>query len=236
MFCRSAAVLLGAAVAHDAWAFPPYRTTDADTAKPGELELRLGLLAVTHDAGSTEWSTPALRANVGFPAHLELTTEVAWEGLAERLADAAVGVKWAPARGPVTAGAEVLALLPVDARGGAGVEGTLLCSWWHGPTRVHLNAGGAWDARPAKPEPEWGGSVLAEQAAGPVRVGAELRSRWQGDAAPAAQLGLGVIASLGPVDARLGGHLGLTRTAPAVAASLWVTTAVPLIRRAEEDP
>ena len=46
-FALGACVLGG--LSADAVAFPPYRSTDADTAEPGELEVRLGLLRVERE-------------------------------------------------------------------------------------------------------------------------------------------------------------------------------------------
>ena len=56
-------------------AFPPYKTTDADTADPYNLELRLGLLQATRGARETEYASPLLRANFGLPNKLELVSE-----------------------------------------------------------------------------------------------------------------------------------------------------------------
>ncbi len=58
----------------DAVAFPPYRSTDADTAEPGQLEVRLGLLGVEREDDDNAYSSPLLRANLGLPRHLELIT------------------------------------------------------------------------------------------------------------------------------------------------------------------
>ncbi len=56
-------------------AFPPYKTTDADTADPYTLELRLGLIQVERAEGETEYVSPLLRANIGLPKKIELISE-----------------------------------------------------------------------------------------------------------------------------------------------------------------
>ncbi len=56
-------------------AFPPYRTTDADTADPYTLELRVGLIKANQKDGDTEVAAPLLRANFGLPNKFELISE-----------------------------------------------------------------------------------------------------------------------------------------------------------------
>ena len=44
-----------------AWAFPPYRSTDAGTADPGTLELRLGLVRLVRQEQDDSYRSPLLR-------------------------------------------------------------------------------------------------------------------------------------------------------------------------------
>lgn len=90
----SVAGLMCAAPAH---AFPPYRSTDAGTAAPHELELRLGLGRLQRDSGRTEVLSPLLRANLGLPKGFELISELEYSPRAGGLADGALGGKWATA-------------------------------------------------------------------------------------------------------------------------------------------
>ena len=84
----------------DAVAFPPYRSTDADTAEPGKLEVRLGLLRVEREDDDNAYSSPLLRTNLGLPKKLELITEFEFRADEGRFGDGAAGLKWAPVGAP----------------------------------------------------------------------------------------------------------------------------------------
>jgi hypothetical protein len=58
-----AIAMAGLVIAAPVPAFPPYRTTDADTAEPHALELRIGMQAARSD-GITELLAPRVRANI----------------------------------------------------------------------------------------------------------------------------------------------------------------------------
>ena len=205
-----------------ALAFPPYRSTDAETADPWALEGRLGLLRLTRDAGENTYTTPLLRVNFGFPHRLELTTELEYEPADQRLGDAAAGLKWVPYFKELSLGIETLALLPVTTEGGAGVELSLLATRRWRPVRVHANLGGFYDSRPNPLEKGWRGGLLGEIDVGGFRPGLELFGKQVLDERVALQAGVGVIVKAGPVDVRAGAHAGLTSAAPDFVASLWV--------------
>ena len=76
-----------------AQAFPPYRSTDAGTADPYSLELRLGLGKLEHDEGETEVLAPLMRANIGLPGHVEILSELEYLPSENELGDGAVGLK-----------------------------------------------------------------------------------------------------------------------------------------------
>lgn len=57
----AAVVVLGVSGSRSALAFPPYRSTDADTADPWWLEARLGLLSLSRDGEDTDYSPPLSR-------------------------------------------------------------------------------------------------------------------------------------------------------------------------------
>ena len=106
MRCGLAAVLLHAAccIAAPAFAFPPYRSTDADTADPGALEVRLGLVRIAREDQDNRYESPLLRINLGLPGSFELVSEFAYLPEEERAHDAAVGFKWIPIRRAVSVG------------------------------------------------------------------------------------------------------------------------------------
>ena len=157
--CGLATALLAYAacgIAAPAWAFPPYRSTDADTADPGALEARLGLVRIAREDQDNTYESPLLRINLGLSRSFELISEFAYLPEEERVGDAAVGFKWIPLRRAVGVGVEALVLLPVSSDDdGAGVESQLLGTFGKDPFRLHLNAGGFYDARPADAEHGW---------------------------------------------------------------------------------
>src|SRR5687767_1993369 len=122
-------------------AFPPYRSTDAETAEPFVLEARLGLLRLRRTDSTSRYSTPLLRLNYGLPRNFEVVTEAELDASEGRLGDAAAGLKWVPWMSTISLGIEALVLLPVSSEGGAGTETQLLLTARPGPLLLHLNAG-----------------------------------------------------------------------------------------------
>ena len=210
-----------------AYGFPPYRSTDADTADPGTLEARLGLLRLRRDEGEHLYSSPLLRLNLGVPHGLELISEFEVRPGRGGLADAAVGGKWVPLRGRWSVGNETLLLLPVSDTGGAGVESQLVLTYRDDGRgmRVHVNAGGFYDGRPEPTEKGWRASTLAELRRGRYRPGLEVFARKIGAAPVEVLAGPGVIIAMGPMDVRLALHVALTRSAPDVVLDLWASRA-----------
>lgn len=209
-----------------AWAFPPYRDTDAETADPWTLEVRLGLLSIERDVGENEYSSPLLRVNFGLPHRVEIVSEAEYLPEHDRLGDAALGFKWVPFLEATSVGVEVLALLPISTEWGAGVESSLLATIRAGEIlRTHLNLSGFHDARMTPAESGWKGGAIAELRWGLVRPGLELFAKQVVEAPVQIVGGVGVIVTIGPIDVRTGVHAGLTPEAPDVRASLWVTGA-----------
>lgn len=223
-----ALVSLAAAPRH-ASAFPPYRSTDAETAEPWSLEGRLGLLRFTRDAGENTYTSPLLRVNLGFPHRLELTTELEYEPADERLGDGAAGLKWVPYFEKLSLGIETLVLLPVTSEGGAGIESQLLATQRWDSFRLHANFGGFYDVRPEPVEKGWRGSLLGELELGRFRPGLELFGKQVVSEAVAVQAGAGIIGKLGPIDVRTAVHVGLTEAAPDFRASLWIASKLALV-------
>lgn len=221
-------------VTSHARAFPPYRSTDAETADPWDLEGRLGLVRFTRDEGENGYASPLLRVNFGLPERVELTAEFEYLPVDGAVGDAAAGLKWVPYFQELRLGIEVLALLPVSSDGGGGVESQLLATQRWAPIRLHLNAGGFYDTRPTPLEKGWRAGLLGELALERVRPGVELFAKQVLSEAVAVQGGAGVIVKLGPVDLRAGAHAGLTEAAPDFAASFWIAGKLPLAR-AEDD-
>jgi hypothetical protein len=212
-----------------AFAFPPYRSTDADTADPYTLELRVGLGEVEQERGETEVLTPLLRTNFGLPNRLELISE--FEYLAEEgeLGDGAVGAKWVPFYGDALSfGIETLALLPVRSGDeGIGVESQLLATFWSKGVRLHVNAGGFHDARVSPAEGGWRASLLAELPREGYRPGVEVFAKEIENEPTDVRAGLGLIYDVGGFDIRTGLHAGVTDEAPDLSFSLWITTKLP---------
>lgn len=226
---RLGAMLMLVVAPRHAGAFPPYRSTDAETADPWTLEGRLGLLRFTRDGGENSYTTPLLRVNLGFPHRLELTTELEYEPADERLGDAAAGLKWVPYFEKLSLGIETLVLLPVTSEGGAGVESQILATQRWDSFRLHGNFGGFYDVRPDPVEKGWRGSLLGELELGRFRPGLELFGKQVLSEAVAVQAGPGIIVKLGPIDVRTAAHVGLTSAAPDFRASLWVASKLPLV-------
>ena len=219
--------LLLFAISPPVFAFPPYRSTDADTADPWTLEARLGLLRLRRDDGEHLYSSPLLRLNLGVPHGFELISELEIRPGHGGLTDAAVGGKWVPLRGRWSAGNETLLLLPVSDTGGAGVESQIVLTYRDNGrgVRVHVNAGGFYDGRPEPTEKGWRASTLAELRRGRYRPGLEVFARKTGAAPVEVLAGPGVIIAIGRMDVRLGLHLALTRSAPDVVLDLWASRA-----------
>jgi hypothetical protein len=218
------APLAALGVAGAAAAFPPYRSTDADTAPPGTLETRLGLLRVEREDHDSRYTAPLLRVNLGVAPQLEAISELEYDVDGARLGDGALGLKWAQPLERVSVGVEALALLPVSSlQSGVGVEAQLLATYRRGPLRLHANAGGFYDPRHDERERGWRASVLAEWERGPARVGAELFAKQAIGEGAELLAGPGVIWSLGPFDVRAALHAGLTEEAPDLVANLWLS-------------
>lgn len=223
---RRACALLGTlvgALSSDADAFPPYRSTDAETADPWTLEGRLGLLRFRRDAGENAYSSPLLRLNFGLHHRLELLSELEYQP-EHGLADAAVGFKWVPVMRRASVGIETLMLLPTSAAGGTGIEANLLVTDRRGPHRLHVNLGAFADGRPDPTEHGWKGSVLVERDVGSWRPGIEVFIRRIGSEPVQVLLGPGVIIRAGKADVRLGIHVGLTAAAADLITDSWVAT------------
>ncbi len=176
----------------------------------------------------SEWTSPLLRMNLGFPANFEVLTEV--EAAPEKLepGEAAAGVKWVPLRRQLALGVEAIALLPLPSRPGAGLETTAIASWFANPLRLHLNIGGFLDGRGEGQELGHKASVLSEVETGPLRPGIELAMKSVRHDSTQVAIGAGAIWTLGPIDLRAGLHLGVNDAAEDVRASFWVTSKVPL--------
>ena len=222
-----AAVLLLLVIVAPVYAFPPYRSTDADTAEPWMLEARLGLLRLRRNEGENLYSSPLLRLNLGLPRGLEVISELEVRPGRGGLTDAALGAKWVPRRGRWSVGNETLLLIPVSDTGGVGVESQLVLTYRDDARglRVHMNAGGFYDGRPEPTEKGWRASTLAELRRGRYRPGFEVFARKIGAAPVEVLVGPGVIIAIGRMDVRIGLHFALTESAPDVVLDLWGSTA-----------
>ncbi len=209
-------------------AFPPYRSTDAETADPWTLEARLGLARVEREGSRNAYASPLLRLNLGLPRNVEVVSEFEYRPDEGQVGDAAMGLKWVPFVSALSVGVETLALLPVSRAGGAGVESVLLGTWHRRGLRVHVNAGGFYDDRPADAERGWKAGGIAEVRLGRLRPGVEVFVKQERGEAAQVSAGPGLILDLGAFDLRAGLHVGLTDAAADLRPSLWVTTKLPL--------
>lgn len=210
-------------------AFPPYRSTDADTADPYTVEIRLGLVKADREDGKTEVEAPLLRANLGLPNKFELISEIEYLPEDGEFGDGAAGFKWVPLFGSTWSfGIETLALLPVrPGDDGLGVESQLLATFWSPRVRVHANAGGFHDTRVSPAEDGWRASLLAEFPREGYRPGLELFAKEVENESTDVRAGVGIIYDIGSFDIRTALHVGLTDEAPDVSFNLWISTKLP---------
>jgi hypothetical protein len=208
-----------------AGAFPPYRSTDADTAPLGVLEARVGIVRMQREGDENSYAAPLLRLNLGIARNMELVSEVEYDREEDQLGDGAIGLKLVAGEGPLRWGVETLALLPVNSmHSGVGIESQLVVTWSRAPVRVHFNAGGTYDSRPSDAERGWRASMLAEYEHALGRPGLELFARqFRGEPAEV-QVGAGWIVPVRRFELRIGLHAGLTSHAPDLTASLWFST------------
>jgi hypothetical protein len=220
-----AAALLAAltCLSSKALAFPPYRTTDAETAGDDTLEARIGLLRLqVRDSHSTR-KTPLSRINYGIGSHFEVVSELEYAIDEHELDEGALGFKWAKLAEGRGIGVETLLLLPVRSElSGVGVETQLIRTWQQQRSRVHVNAGAFYDPRGTATERGWRASALAEFPRDRLRPGVELFVRDSSTTDTRLQAGIGLIASLPRVEIRTGLHVGLNEAAPDLEASVWL--------------
>ena len=229
-FCTklARATLLGAAcafaavLAMPASAFPPYRTTDAETAGARTLEVRIAALKVQRRDSESTRSLPLSRVNFGVGDHFEVISELEYAIDDHQFSEGAFGFKWANLVEGRGIGVETLVLVPVNSeQSGSGVESQFLRTWQRETWRLHVNAGGFYDPRSGETERGWRGSVLAEFPRERVRPGVELFVKDAHGADARVQGGFGAIVSLERFEVRTGLHVGLTDEAPDLEASVW---------------
>lgn len=212
----------------DVLAFPPYRSTDAETADPWTLEGRLGVVRLKRDHEQSAYTSPLWRVNLGLPHKLELVTEGEYSASDEKLGDAVIGFKWTPYVQALSLGIEALALLPVSSEGGAGTEIQLIATQRWAPIFLHINGGGFYDSRPGTTEKGWRASLLTEAQLGRWRPGVELFAKQVNEGAVEPLAGAGVIVRLGPIDLRAGVHVGIADAATDLMANFWIASKLPL--------
>jgi hypothetical protein len=207
-----------------AQAFPPYKTTDAETAGDDTLETRIGLLRLqVRDSHSTR-RTPLSRINYGIGPRFEVISELEYAIDDRELDEGALGFKWAKLENGRGFGVETLLLLPVRSElDGAGIESQVIRTWQQDRSRVHVNAGAFYDPRGLSTERGWRASALAEFPRGRLRPGLELFVRDSDTTDTRMQAGVGLIATLERVEIRTGLHVGLNDAAPDLEASVWLS-------------
>jgi hypothetical protein len=230
-----AAVLVACAASllapRPAGAFPPYRSTDAETAGAGVVQLRLGLLRIQREDGRSRRSAPLARANFGLGEQFEIVSELEYAPDDRELAEGALGFKWARRRGRGGIGVETLALLPVQTgHSGAGIESQFIATLARERWQLHFNGGVFYDPRATITERGWRTSLLVESRRGRWRPGAELFAKRPRAGATRMQAGVGMIADLPRVQVRAGLHAGLSDAAPDLEASVWLAWSWPAAR------
>jgi hypothetical protein len=220
----SALLTTSICLASPAVAFPPYRSTDAETAGADTLEARIGLLRLqVNDSHSTR-KTPLSRINYGIGPHFEVISELEYAIDDSQMDEGALGFKWAKLENDRGFGVETLVLLPVQSeQSGAGLESQLIRTWRQERSRVHVNAGMFYDPRGESTERGWRASALAEFPRDRLRPGVELFVRDSNLTDTRMQAGVGLIASLERVEIRTGLHVGLNDAAPDLEASVWLS-------------
>jgi hypothetical protein len=205
-------------------AFPPYKTTDAETAGVSAVEFRLGLLEIEKTGSESERLAPLSNLNFGIGPRFEISSELAYAIDDRELDDGALGFKWARLEEGRGIGVETLVLLPVRSElSGAGIESQLLRTWQQERSHLHFNVGAFYDPREAVTERGWRISALAEFPRDRVKPGVELFVRDSDTADQTVQLGIGVIASLPRVEIRTGLHVGLNEAAPDLEGNVWLS-------------
>ena len=222
---RPCAIAALACCAAPALAFPPYDTTDAETAGAGAVEFRLGLLEIEKTGSDSERHTPLANLNFGVGPRFEINSELEHAPDSdEGLDDAAVGFKWAAPRGAVRIGVETLALLPVQSeQSGAGMSSQFLVTLEREQWTLHGNAGLFYDPRSAETEQGWRASALAEFPRDELRPGVELFVRDSDTSETQMLAGVGLIASLEHMEIRAGLHVGLNDAAPDLEGNVWLS-------------
>lgn len=223
-FLNAVALLALLYAAPAALAFPPYRTTDAETAGDDTLETRIGLLRLQVDDSHSTRKTPLSRINYGIGPRFEVISELEYAIDEHELDEGALGFKWAKLENDRGFGVETLMLLPVRSElDGVGIESQVIRTWRQERSRVHVNAGAFYDPRGADTERGWRASALAEFPRGQLRPGVELFVRDSNTTDTRMQAGVGLIASLERVEIRTGLHIGLNDAAPDLEASVWLS-------------
>jgi hypothetical protein len=208
----------------EALAFPPYRTTDAETAGDDTLEARIGLLRLRVNDSESTRTAPLSRINYGTGSHFEVVSELEYAIDEHELDEGALGFKWATLEDGRGIGVETLLLLPVRSEfSGVGIESQFIRTWQQERSRVHLNAGAFYDPRGAETERGWRASALAEFPRDNLRPGVEVFVRDSDTTDTRLQAGVGLIASLPRVEIRTGLHVGLNDAAPDLEASIWLS-------------
>lgn len=231
-FIVTAAIILQVVNPLPVAAFPPYKSTDAGTADPYVLEMRLGFIQLARDGDETTSISPLLRANFGLPGKLELISEFEYHPKEHRFNDGALGFKWVPVvAGPWSFGLETLALIPVRAADDdVGVESQFLATWHKPGLLVHLNAGGFHDPRAAATENGWRASLLTESTTSTSRLGIELFAKQKDGEGVDIRLGAGLIKDIAGMQLRSAIHIGVTNQAPDIVFNFWIAKKFPLQR------
>lgn len=223
--------LLIAFYSFPAFGFPPYQSTDAETATPGSVETRFGG-QWDHQQGSATYSSPLVNINFGLPHDLEIVSELWYQPGVSRVANAATGIKWVPYTSDTIGYAiETIAHLPTTQNSNAGVESTLITTMRRDNLLLHINVGGFTDPSPLTNGTGWTTGVLTEVLIGRFRPGLEFFLKKIDSQEIQATMTAGLITEFQHFDVRMGLTTGFTRTTPDISANLWVSAKIPLFEK-----
>jgi hypothetical protein len=198
------AVVVVLTLAHAAWAYRPFVSTDAAVAASGDIEVELGYAGFQREGGRTSIVAPTLVGNLGIVRDVELVaqstlvSDLSFKSHDEhtRFEDTEVSLKWVAHEGALqgkgpypSLAVELSMLLPTlrgqDRPGGelVGIASATTWGWTY-----HLNAGTAVDPGGNSASPVWG-VILEHTLRGRLRGVAEVNGEnVRGTAADASAL------------------------------------------------
>ncbi|MBI1852770.1 MAG: hypothetical protein HYR85_20710 [Planctomycetes bacterium] len=186
---------MAVAAASTAFAYRPFRTTDAAIAEPGRVEIEYGAIGVEQNGPETTLRTSDLRLDLGVADRFEFVLQGASakrEGESDSdLVDPAAFVKAIVRRGVLqresgpSLAVQSGVLLPetIDGSRRTGLETLAIASDRFGDLTLHLDAGMAVDREEHDAQAVWG-VVVEHSLTSQLRVAAEVFGETQASGSP----------------------------------------------------